>query len=372
MKALVQPVALLAAGFVLTGSAIGHDRGDRDDRDGGRPITLAVFGDWPYSQTLIDNAHLLIDSVNSDSRVDTVVHLGDIHSGSMPCTSAKILPPIATSNPGWNQQIYYQFQQFENPVVYVPGDNEWSDCHKSKEFSSGAPLKELASLRELFFAKPGATLGRRERHVITQALSFDPAYPTDAQFVENVMWQDSGIVFATFNMPGGSNDDTAPWSGIFSDPAAQAQEVAERSGANLRWLQTAFGQAQLERARAVVIILQADMWDPEALAAGGAGLDKYTPFVRSLADLSLQFHRPVLLLNGDTHLYFTDRPLANPTSTTGVIHKTPAVPNLTRVVVQGSTNAPAEWLRLTIDPRKVQPFTWVNVPYCADPLGACH
>jgi hypothetical protein len=50
-----------------------------------------------------------------------------------------------------------------------------------------------------------------------------------------------------------------------------------------------------------------------------------------------------------------------------VIHHTQAVPNLTRVVVQGSTNAPAEWLRLTIDTRKNQPFSWTNVAYCADP-----
>jgi hypothetical protein len=80
----------------------------------------------------------------------------------------------------------------------------------------------------------------------------------------------------------------------------------------------------------------------------------------------------VLLVNGDTHLYFNDKPLANPLSATGVIHHTQAVPNLTRIVVQGSTNDPGEWLRLTIDPRKNQPFSWVNVPYCASPTNkAC-
>jgi hypothetical protein len=47
------------------------------------------------------------------------------------------------------------------------------------------------------------------------------------------------------------------------------------------------------------------------------------------------------------------------------------VPNLTRITVQGSTNAPAEWLRLTIDPRTPQMFSWENVPYCKDPLSSC-
>jgi hypothetical protein len=49
---------------------------------------MAVFGDWPYSQVLLDTKSRLIDSVNGDPDVDLVAHLGDIHSGSMPCTGA--------------------------------------------------------------------------------------------------------------------------------------------------------------------------------------------------------------------------------------------------------------------------------------------
>ncbi|MGN5477536.1 hypothetical protein ACTMU2_13565 [Cupriavidus basilensis] len=86
-----------------------------------------------------------------------MIHVGDIHSGSMPCTSASILPPITTSNPGWNQGIFAAFQQFKPPVIYTPGDNEWTDCHKTKEASSGDPMKELDSVRSLFFARPGLT-----------------------------------------------------------------------------------------------------------------------------------------------------------------------------------------------------------------------
>src|SRR5207244_3801637 len=93
----------------------------------------------------------------------------------------------------------------------------------------------------------------------------------------------------------------------------------------------------------------------------------YTPFVNQLANLAVDFKRPVLVLNGDTHLYHADAPLADPTSATGMIHKTQAVPNLTRIVVQGSTNSPAEWLKLTIDTRKHgnDMFSWQNVVYCA-------
>jgi hypothetical protein len=334
-------------------------------------ITVAVLGDWPYNNLLLANANRLLDSVNGDAGVRAIIHVGDIHSGSQPCTSAGILPPIGTSNPGWNQAVFDVFQRFRAPVVYTPGDNEWTDCHKNKEGASGKPLNELAAVRGLFFSRPGVTLGLDEMEVVSQSQVSDPG-STDAKFVENVMWEDSHIVFVTLNVPG-SNDDTVPWTGMFADSAAQMQERVERDAANGRWLDAAFALAQRHNAKAVVIALQADMWDPLALpAAGGDGLDGYTPFVRHLASDVLAYGRPVLLLNGDSHLYEADHPLADPTSATGVIHGTPAVPNLTRITVQGSTNAPAEWLRLTIDTSsKTAPFSFTNVPYCKDPLTSC-
>ena len=41
------------------------------------------------------------------------------------------------------------------------------------------------------------------------------------------------------------------------------------------------------------------------------------------------------------------------------------------IVVQGSTNPPAEWLRLTINPKGSKTFDWTNVQYCAHPDIAC-
>lgn len=364
MKKTLMSIALLASYLSVTAVMAEGEH----DVDTDRPITIAVFGDWPYNQNLLDNAPLLISSVNADRDVSLVLHVGDIHSGSMPCTSAENLPPLATSNPGWNQGVFNRFQQFNDPVVYTPGDNEWTDCHKGKEKSSGYPMRELASVRSLFFAKPGHTLGLKEKIVNTQATKFDSAYPADAKFVENMMWKNAGVVFVTVNMPG-SNNDTVPWSGTFSNSAEQAQEVSERSAADLRWLEAAFDEARYTHAKALVIAMQADMWDPEALASNE--LYSYKPFVQRLADLAVQFGRPVLLLNGDSHVYGADHPLADPGSATGSIHGTQAVPNLTRITVQGSTNAPAEWLRLTIDPRKHDIFSWANVPYCTDPSGSC-
>jgi hypothetical protein len=298
------------------------------------------------------------------------MHVGDIHSGSMPCTGAGLDPLPAAADPGWNAAVFRLFEQFRDPVVYTPGDNEWTDCHKKKESFSGAPPSELAAVRRLFFSSPGVTLGAQKRRVLTQARHFDRAHPADAQFVENVMWQQSRVLFAMVNMPG-SNNDGLSWSQPFTDETARVREAAQRTGAAIRWLQAAFARAHEDEARAMLIGLQADMWDPAAFAAGGDGLYNYTLFVHELASLALRFGRPVLLINGDSHVFGADRPLADPASATGMIHGAPAVPNLTRITVQGSTTAPAEWLRLTIDPNAAQVFSWRNVVYCRTPAESC-
>ena len=59
------------------------------------------------------------------------------------------------------------------------------------------------------------------------------AYPTDAQFVENVMWKQGKVIFVTLNIPG-SNNDILPWAVTFANPITQTQEVAERTSADFR------------------------------------------------------------------------------------------------------------------------------------------
>src|SRR5689334_19569522 len=110
MKKLQLATALVVAGLAAATAAIA-DSNPGDDS----AITLAVFGDWPYNNILLDTANVLVDSINADPNVSLVMHVGDIHSGSQACTSAGILPPIANSNPGWNQAVFYQFQQFNAP-----------------------------------------------------------------------------------------------------------------------------------------------------------------------------------------------------------------------------------------------------------------
>jgi Calcineurin-like phosphoesterase len=309
--------------------------------------TLAVFGDWPYGN-IINGAPAFIAQVNADPDVDLVVHVGDIHSGSQPCGDA------------YNQSIFNFFQTFADPFVYTPGDNEWTDCQKTKEFSSGAPLDELAKLRTLFFANPGKTLGGVQKPLLSQATAFDPAHPEDAAYVENVIWEQANVLFVTLNIPG-SNDDHLPWAPPFSNPAGQADEIAKRDAANSRWLTKAFSQATSHGTAGIFIGWQADMWDPAQFAPGGDGLSAYDPYVQQLATLAVAYGKPILLFNGDSHLFMTDQPLADPTSATGVMHPVSfPVPNLSRITVDGSTNF-HDWVKLLVDPTSPAVFSWTRV-----------
>jgi len=136
-----------------------------------------------------------------------------------------------------------------------------------------------------------------------------------------------------------------------------------------RSLAQAFDLADSDNAAGVVVIWQADVWDLSTLPSPpGPGLSAYTPLVTELANRAVELGKPVLLLCGDSHTFKVDQPLADPTSAEGMVHGTVAVPNLTRIVVQGALTAdgnnPRKWLRLTIDPRDPAVFSWRNVEYC--------
>jgi hypothetical protein len=369
--------ATLAAGVLLAGTA-----GAGDDIEGKKDAsTVAVYGDAPYGTTPTDTDQLqrtpaFIDTINADQKVELVLHVGDIHSGKQFCTE------------NYDRAVFALWTAFTKPLVYTPGDNEWTDCNKAGEgggtynkvtgqidyvldgegqpvdYAKGDPSANLELIRSIFFARPGRALGGGDRFVLSQALAYDRRFPTDARFVENVIFVQSRVLFVTINLPGGSNNDSDVWYGAPTASAAQLAEVDQRTGADLRWLDTAFALARMLGVRGVVIQAQADMWDPEKGAAHQAG---YEPFVKSVADHTVAFRNPVLMLNGDSHVFASDNPFS-PSSPNNFIHPGYTVPNFHRIVVHGST-LPLEYLRLTIDPRAKAPegatafgpFSWERV-----------
>jgi hypothetical protein len=363
--------AAVASAFLTFGGIAVGGNGTPLNSDSANPSTLAVYGDSPYGKSPTDTSELdaspaFIDSINADPKVDLVLHVGDIHSGSQYCTE------------DYDESIRDLWQRFKDPLVYTPGDNEWTDCHKKKEggnvvdangnpvdYANGDPVANLDLVRSLFFPAPGFTLGGRKKQVVSQAQSFDAANPSDAKYVENVMWEQSKVLFVTINVPGGSNNDQDVWYGAATETAAQTQERTERTGADLRWLDAAFAQASADAVEAVVIGLQADMWDLDG--KDPSHLSGYDVFVDSIATHTTAFGKPVLLFNGDSHVYESDNPLAA-SDPLNSLHPGYDIANFHRVVVHGSTT-PLEWLRLTIEPgvnapaaeNAFGPFSWERI-----------
>jgi hypothetical protein len=418
MKKLLVSTALLATGLAVALPAIAdHDDESRSEN----ALTLAVYGDAPYgckaptaaaapdecpagSALVPDSPNgpnpgdprqlvatpAFIDAVNRDRKVELVLHAGDIHSGSGYCTLA------------YNQTIFDLWTQFRDPLIYTPGDNEWADCQKSKEgggvknsageyvaYAAGHPVANLALVRSIFFPEAGETLGGRKKRVTSQALAYDPAHPSDAEYVENVIWEQSKVLFVTLNIPGGSNNDDDQWNtGAFGavKSGPQLQEVAQRTAADLRWLDAAFTQAKAHGANAVIIMEQADMWDLDGTGPSITHIANYEPFIAKIAALTTDFGKPVLLINGDSHKYRSDNPLKDNAPCvieTGAGTQTAAcaeddydvhpyyadgVPNFHRLVVHGAT-FPLEYTRLTVNPRvnntatatSFGPFSWERI-----------
>jgi hypothetical protein len=368
--------------------------GSHDGRHGGhRSFATAVYGDAPYGVSPTDTSQTdatpgFIDAVNADPDVSTVIHVGDIHSGKQYCTES------------YDRTIAALWSHYADPLVYTPGDNEWTDCHKAGEgggtydpatgqityvtgsdgqpvdYAVGDPLANLDLLRSIFFPAPGRTLGSGRLTTLSQADVRDRRHPQDRQYVENVMWQQQGLFFVTVNLPGGSNDDTDPWYGA---PLTQAQqdESQRRTAADLRWLDLAFDRARHDKARGVVVVEQADIWALDGKTSDH--LTQYEPIVKSLADHTRAFGRPVLLFEGDSHVYRSDNPLQQGAPCTGDAgvcsydawqsHPFYDVSNFHRVVVHGST-FPLEWLKLTVTPgahapttdTTFGPFSWQRMP----------
>ncbi|MGE5143210.1 MAG: hypothetical protein ACM3OA_07215, partial [Acidobacteriota bacterium] len=108
---------------------------------------------------------------------------------------------------------------------------------------------------------------------------------------------------------------------------------------------------------------QADMWDPAEIVKDTATFRAgYNALVQQIGTLAAQFGRPVLLLEGDSHVWRVDTPFTPGAPQFAMYLNPPVAPNVTRLVVDGSSS-PTSYTRLTINPgSKGQLFTLTRVP----------
>jgi hypothetical protein len=336
--------AVLALGLLASQPATAADN-TADHTADSQAFTFGVIGDIPYGEAEIAKFPARIQDINADSALKFVTHVGDIKNGSSVCSDE------------YFENIRTQFDTFEHPLVFTPGDNEWVDCHRT---NNGAynPLERLDKLRDVFFDEPGKTLGAT-MPVKTQA---------DLGLPENVRFTQNRVAFSVLNIQG-SNNSLQPWTGLGETTATPEQlaEVEHRTDAVLAQIRGTFADAERRNDRAVVLMTQADMFDPSLLAAATANPDTMSGFreiVQAIIDETNSFDAPVYLINGDSHVFAENQPLAEGSPWLD-IYGQPAADDLQRITVDGSANA-TNYVRFTVAGNSADGadvLAWEKVPF---------
>lgn len=317
--------ALLATAAVVAQPAAAFDVG------GPRAFAFVALGDMPYK--LPDDYprfEALIGKVNALKPAFTV-HVGDIKAGSTECSDANF------------QKVKDEFAMFEGPLVYLVGDNEWTDCHREKA-GKYDPNERLNKVREMFFAE-AKSHGKAPIALERQAELMPDVKAWDGKaFVENTRFVQNGVMFVQANIIGSNNN-------LEARSLDNVKEFFARDAANQKWIVAAFEKAKADKLGALVLSIQADMWDikqsePDVPLASG--------FVHTLKTIEKQakaFGKPVLLINGDAH-FFEVTPFYGT--------DTKPVANVTRLQVPGEKIVGA--VRVIVDPDNAEmPFAFQEI-----------
>ena len=299
------------------------------------PVRFAVWGDAPYNVAERALVARLVDEVNA-ADVAFTVNIGDLKGGGE-CDDAVLTRARET------------FARFTGPLVYVPGDNEWTDCWGSGQ----DPLERLAAIRRTMYPDD-RSFGQRPITLQQQR----PGHP------EHSRWQEGALTAIGLHVVGSNNNHvspppaggagTGPRRSAASEAAAEA-EYRARDEAVAAWLRAGFDAALAARSAAVALFVQADpRFHVPAAERAARAVDGYDRFVDVLVEQAGRFPGPVVLVHGDTHFFRHDRPLEE------------RAPNVERVETYGSPLV--GWVEVTVDPAADEPVT--SVPHRVDaPAG---
>jgi hypothetical protein len=242
-------------------------------------FSFVALGDMPYDAPGDDRKFERLIAAINRQRPAFSLHVGDFKSGASACDDATFLKML-----DW-------FNDFEQPLIYTMGDNEWTDCHRPRA-GGFDPLERLARLRQIFFKTPGVSLGRARIALSSQGGNGGPFDP----YVENARFEKSGVVFATVHVVGSNN-------GFTPANRAAANEFFERDAANAAWIDAAFRRAADIGAAAVVLAWQADVMNPVQRLFGLPDASAYRATIAAVARNARAFGKPVLIVHGDTHVF---------------------------------------------------------------------
>lgn len=334
---LLRRLSTAALSMAIVGCAATGDAPDqKTSMTGDGKFSFGLWGDMPYKKAGdAPKLPAVLSSINA-SDIAFSLYDGDIKDGSSQCTDEVYTDALK------------MFNTLKKPVVYVPGDNEWTDCHRLDNGNMDT-LERLDHIRQVMFPTLDS-LGQT-------TLALQHQGKLGAKFVENTRFSHGGITFVGINMPGSNNNlvlsakDCAKKS---ARKAAQCDaanaEYLERDEANVAWLAESFAQAKAGKARGLVVVVQADPGfdlpeTEEFDESTQPQFSGYRHFMSQLADQTKNFPGEVLFVHGDTHFFKLDKPLFDPTH---------LLPNFTRLQTFGSPSL--HWVKVTVDPASTNVF----------------
>jgi hypothetical protein len=308
---------------------------------------FALLGDVPYDARHEREFANVMKDINTRD-LAFVIHNGDFWWDGVAWTEkAGGFPPCSDET---FENRFGLAQSSRHPFIFVPGDNEWVDCHRAKPRTYD-PLERLAKLRLMFF-RGDRSLGQRTMQLTRQ--SEDARY---AKFRENVRWIYGDALFVTLHVTGSNNN-------LGRSPEMDA-EYSERNAANLAWMRQAFEVAARSGLKAMMIIAQANprfenSWPEYAqqrYMLAGLGIKSpetrrktgFDEFLAALERETVAFGKPVVYVHGDTHIFRVDKPLYGSTSRR-------FIENFTRVETIGYPDT--HWVRGIVDTQDPNVFSF--------------
>ena len=226
-------------------------------------VRFALMGDAPYSEDQVGRLDRLIEDLNKED-VAFVVHVGDITSGRGPCSD------------DWFRERKEQFSKIRHAFVLLPGDNDWTDCHRS----GYAPTERLQHWRKLFCD------GRFPQGLERQR----------GDYCEHVRWPAGDALFVALNVQGSNNN--------LGRTAAMDAEHLARMKAVLAWIDDSERVLRERKLTRIVLLMQANPFLKPRSGANG-----YAELLERMKRLVRDHPAAVILVNGDTHTYRDDEPL---------------------------------------------------------------
>ena len=336
--------SMIAIALVLVAAAAIAIPARRASADDPQRFTFGLWGDVPYAKAnnAAEIAGLLAD-INSQNLTFSIYD-GDLWDGATRCDNASYADAAA------------RFNSLNSPLIYVVGDNEWTDCHRTAA-GSFDPLERLDYLRRTMFSAVNS-FGKT-------TLPLEHQGAPGQKYSETTRWVYGNVMFVGLSMPGSNNNYILDNKGCvdksnrtMADCLPANLEAVKRDQANIEWLKQSFAIARQRNLAGVLIVAQADPgFDvPETPVdeRSEPSYSGYTRFIETVADETQKYAGQVVYVHGDTHFFKVDKPLAIDPAVKPGANKyvagdnAKAIANFTRIQTFGSANV--QWVKVTVDP----------------------